>query len=263
MKGWLDDAIRYEKGNDRYVPAEWRGEAGDRRLPPRPGAAACLAVALPCRGPLGRGQARVCRRKGELTSKSGIGDKDSYHLCDFAAPTRGARRAPSPARLAAHLAARQREGQPPQLERGEPHGQPHPGAAEPGQLDHTARADPVTIGRHDPAIDGGKQTKKKFEHGGEDQSAERPAVEALFRRRRGGSACGIFAAAADRRSGRRPRSRRRIDRAPRSLHGCDSPVSILNFFVTIASTRTHFEPRVFHPMVLADEFALWIHRRFF
>ncbi len=78
MKGWRDDGVRYEKGNDRYVPAEWRGDAVDRRLPTRPGAAARLAAALPCRGPLGKARGRVCRRKGELTRKNGTGDRYSY-----------------------------------------------------------------------------------------------------------------------------------------------------------------------------------------
>lgn len=76
---------------------------------------------------------------------------------------------PTPPRPApARLPARQREGHPPQLERGEQHDQAHPAAAEPDQLDHTARAGRVTIGRHDQAIDGGEQTTKTGEHGGQD-----------------------------------------------------------------------------------------------
>ncbi len=51
-----------------------------------------------------------------------------------------------------------------------PHGQAHPAAAEPDRLGHPARAGRVTLGRHDPAIDGGKQTKRKFEHGGQDRA---------------------------------------------------------------------------------------------
>ncbi len=86
MKGWLDDAIRYEKGNDRYVPAEWHGEAGGRRRQPRRGAQASQSAARSRSGPPGKGWEEVSPRKGNLTRESVTGDKDSYHLCDFAPP---------------------------------------------------------------------------------------------------------------------------------------------------------------------------------
>lgn len=70
----------------------------------------------------------------------------------------------------APLPARQREGHPRQLERGVQHGQADAAAAEPGQPQHAPRAGRVAIGRHDQAPDGGEQTTKTGEHGGQDRA---------------------------------------------------------------------------------------------
>ncbi|AJY62451.1 hypothetical protein KS03_5665 (plasmid) [Burkholderia glumae LMG 2196 = ATCC 33617] len=144
-------------------------------------------------------------------------------------PNRGARRAPSPARLA----ARQREGRPPQLERGEQHGQAHPAAAEPGQLGHTARAGRVRIGRHDQAIDGGEQTEKTFEHGvgterrraGNEASVPAPAPRVRLWVLRG--SCGpSLGPAAETPAPDRPRAAARPRfRLLRFRHGGDSPIT--------------------------------------
>lgn len=75
---------------------------------------------------------------------------------------------PSPGRLP----ARQREGHPCQLVRGELPRQADAAAAEPGQQQHPPRAGRVAIGRHDQAIDGGEQTKKTGGAWWSGQSAE-------------------------------------------------------------------------------------------
>lgn len=165
---------------------------------------------------------------------------------------------------------RKRDGQPHRSRAASSTASADTAAAEPGRLDHASCAGRVAIGRRDQTVNG-SQGSKALSHGKPAGRTGSTATRAWFRCRRRAFTRGFFAAVPGRRAGGR-----QID-PDLSPNGCPACAGARHTFVTVvtvpsrfgmsfhydAFTGTRFEPRAFHRLVLADESALSIHRRFF